>query len=65
MVTNGYSCVETVQYRACRYFLRLGKYAPTPCSFRKHGMVSTPTQTMALSNEKMAQGVIHGQLLSK
>ena len=28
--TNGYSCVETVQYRACRYFLGLGKYAPTP-----------------------------------
>ena len=27
--TNGYSCVETVQYRACRYFLGLGKYAPT------------------------------------
>ena len=28
--TNGHSCVETVQYRACRYFLGLGKYAPTP-----------------------------------
>ena len=25
-----YSCVETVQYRACRYFLGHGKYAPTP-----------------------------------
>ena len=24
--TNGYSCVETVQYRACSYFLGLGKY---------------------------------------
>ena len=28
--TNGYSCLETVQYRACRYFFGLGKYAPTP-----------------------------------
>ena len=62
--TNGYSCVETVQYRACRYFLGLGKICSYPCSFRRHGMVSTPTQTMALCNEKMAQSVIHGQLLS-
>ena len=28
--TNGYSCVEVVQNRACHYFLGLGKYAPTP-----------------------------------
>ena len=27
--THGYSCVETVQYRACSYFLGHGKYAPT------------------------------------
>ena len=33
-----------------------------PCSCRRHGMVNTPTQTMALCNEKMAQRVIHGQL---
>ena len=28
--TNGYSCVEAVQNRVCRYFLGLGKYALTP-----------------------------------
>ena len=27
---KNYSCVEVVQNRACRYFLGLGKYAPTP-----------------------------------
>ena len=27
--TNGYSCVETVQHRAGRYFPGLGKYAHT------------------------------------
>ena len=28
--TKGYSCVDAVQKRACRYFLGHGKYAPTP-----------------------------------
>ena len=62
--TNSYSCVETVQYRACCYFFGLENYALTPAVFRDMGLFSTPSQTMALCNEKMAQGVIHGQLLS-
>ena len=63
--TKGYSCViHAVQNRACRCFLGLGKYAPTPAvaAGRGHGMVNTPAQTMAWCNEKMAQDVIHGQL---
>ena len=61
---NGYSCVKTVQYRACRYFLGLEKYAPTPAVSGDMGLLSTLTQTMALCNENLAQGVSHGQLLS-
>jgi len=28
--TNRFSCIDSVQNRACRYFLGLGKYAPNP-----------------------------------
>ena len=30
------------------------KISSYPCSFRRHGMASTPTQTIALCDEKMA-----------
>ena len=39
--TNGYSCVEVVQNRACRYFLGLGKYAPTPARSQSNSSCRT------------------------
>ena len=59
--TNGYSCVETTVL--CLSLISWTREnILQPLQFRRHWMVNTPTQTMALCDEKMAQDVIHGQL---
>ena len=59
--TNGYSCVETT-IPCLSLFSWTRVICSNPYSFRRHGMVNTLTQTMAWCNEKMAPGVVHGQL---
>ena len=62
--TNGYSCVETVQDRACRYFFGL-KNMLLPLQFSETWDCLAPRHKQWLCvMKKMAQGVIHGQLLS-
>ena len=41
--TKSFSCINAVQFRACRYFLGVGKYTPTAAmvSHRGHNCISS------------------------
>ncbi len=49
--TKEFSCVNAVQNRTSHYYIGLGKYTPNGAATWRHGMATSCSQTVDLSNQ--------------